>query len=57
MSTHRFITPHRSYLVNYDQISDFYKERIVMSNGDNIPISRLKIKEIREMQIRYEEEK
>ena len=43
-----FIQPHRSYLVNYESISCFYFEELVMHNGDVVPISRNKRKEIRD---------
>lgn len=53
----RFIMPHRSYLVNYDNVTTIKKEEIKMCNGDIVPISRLKVKEVRDFQITYEEEK
>ncbi len=52
----RFIMPHRSYIVNYDNVLTIKKDEIEMCNGDIIPISRLKAKEVREFQIAYEEE-
>lgn len=53
----RFIMPHRSYLVNYDNITIIKKDEIKMCNGDIVPISRLKAKEVKNFQITYEEEK
>ena len=44
-----FIQVHRSYIINYDQIRTIKYEEIIMSNGDFIPISRNKRKEVREM--------
>ena len=49
-----FIYPHRSYLVNYELITCFKFEELVMSNGDVIPISRNKRKEIRNLQLMFE---
>ena len=49
-----FIYPHRSYLVNYELISCFKYEELIMSNGDIIPISRSKRKEIRKLQMMFE---
>lgn len=49
-----FIYPHRSYLVNYEFISCFKFEELIMSNGDVIPISRGKRKEIRNLQLMLE---
>jgi len=57
LSKSRFIMPHRSYIVNYDNIVYIKKDEIKMCNGDIIPISRLKAKEVRDFQITYEEEK
>lgn len=52
----RFIVPHRSYIVNYDNIKIIEKDSIKMINGDIIPVSRTKTKDVREMQIKYEED-
>lgn len=49
-----FIYPHRSYLVNYGLIACFKYEELIMSNGDIIPISRNKRKEIRNLQMIFE---
>lgn len=49
-----FIYPHRSYLVNYGLIAYFKFEELIMSNGDIIPISRSKRKEIRNLQMVFE---
>lgn len=57
LSKSRFIMPHRSYIVNYDNIVSIKKDEIKMCNGDIIPISRLKAKEVMDFQIIYEEEK
>nr|WP_312577108.1 LytTR family DNA-binding domain-containing protein [Sedimentibacter sp.] len=56
LSKSRFIVPHRSYIVNYDNAQEIKKDEIKMCNGDIIPISRLKAKEVREFQVAYEEE-
>lgn len=53
----RFIQPHRSYFVNYDNVLSIKKDEIKVCNGDIIPLSRLKMKEIKELQIAYEEER
>ena len=49
-----FVYPHRSYLVNYGLIACFKFEELIMSNGDIIPISRNKRKEIRNVQMIFE---
>lgn len=37
---HYFIRTHQSYLVNARQIEQFYPKRLIMQNGDAVPISR-----------------
>lgn len=49
-----FIYPHRSYIVNYNLISFFKFDELIMVNGDIIPISRNKRKEIRDVQLIFE---
>jgi len=56
LSKGRFIKPHRSYIVNYDNVLSIKKDEIKVCNGDTIPLSRLNIKKIKELQISYEEE-
>lgn len=55
VSRYRFMHPHRSYLINYDHVLRFKKDKIFMSNGDCIPISRLKKKDLKKLQMIYEE--
>ncbi len=57
LSASRFIMPHRSYVVNYDNADTIGKDSIKMINDDIIPISRTRVKEVGEMQIKYYEEK
>lgn len=45
-----FIYPHRSYIVNYEFVRCFRYDELVLMNGDTIPISRGKRKEIRDLQ-------
>ncbi|MGB4438352.1 MAG: LytTR family DNA-binding domain-containing protein [Sedimentibacter sp.] len=56
LSKNRFIKPHRSYIVNYNNVLSIKKDEIKVCNGDTIPLSRLNMKEIKEFQIAYEEE-
>ncbi len=53
----RFIKPHRSYLVNYDKINQIKRDELVICNGDRVPISRLKVKEVKASQLKYGEER
>lgn len=50
----QFFTCHKSYLVNYNQVKDFRYETLIMSNGDVIPVSQKKRKEIRRLQMEWE---
>lgn len=52
-----FMVPHRSYIVNYDHVKSINRSEIKMCNGDIIPISRLKLKEIKDFQVMYEEKR
>lgn len=49
-----FIQPHRSYLVNYELVTCFKYEELIMANGDTIPISRNKRAEISKLQLMFE---
>lgn len=43
----RFLQVHRSYIINYNNTSHIKYEEITMSNGDKIPVSRDRRKEVR----------
>ncbi|MCR4646626.1 MAG: LytTR family DNA-binding domain-containing protein [Oscillospiraceae bacterium] len=43
-----FLRPHKSYLINYRYISRIYRERITLTDGGSIPMSRRKTSQIRE---------
>ena len=49
-----FICPNRSYFVNYEFVTCFKFEELIMTDGSVIPISRNKRKEIRELQLIFE---
>lgn len=50
-----FFSPHRSYLVNYDNVEKITNHGIHLRGCDiEIPISRRKLQEVREMQMRSE---
>lgn len=48
ISNFNFIKPHRSYIVNPYFIQKIDKLKMLLSNGEMIPISRLKYQEIKE---------
>ena len=54
LNSHGFISPHKSYLVNYRFIKAFYADTIIMVNGDEIPISKGKRDEISKLQLKFE---
>ena len=43
-----FIKSHRSYIVNSTHISSITKDTIILDNGIRIPVSKYRIKEVRE---------
>lgn len=49
-----FISPHKSYLVNYRFIKVFQADAIIMVNGDKIPIAKGKRDEISKLQLHFE---
>lgn len=49
-----FFPIHKSLVVNYRHIKDFYYEKVVMVNGDELAISQSRRKKVREMQLEYE---
>lgn len=49
LSNSRFLQVHRSYIINYNNISHIKYEEITMSNGDKIPVSRDRRKEVRKI--------
>ena len=52
-----FIQPHRSYIVNYKQIKQFKPDELFTFNGDRIPISQSRRREIKEIQILIEKKR
>jgi len=53
---YQFIKIHRSYMVNYNHISIFRYEEVVMSNKVILPISQGRRKEIKDIQLSIEQE-
>lgn len=54
LRSHGFISPHKSYLVNYRFIKVFQADSIIMVNGDKIPIAKGKRDEISKLQLHFE---
>lgn len=57
VAKYRFINIHKSYIINYEQVANFKYEEVVMSNSVCLPISQLKRKEVRGLQMKYESER
>ncbi|HBV69038.1 MAG TPA: DNA-binding response regulator [Clostridiales bacterium] len=53
---YRFLSIHRSYVVNYHHVDSFTYDELIMSNGEYLPISQKKRTEIRRLQAEYEAE-
>ena len=49
-----FLTPHKSYLINYRYIRSFQHDVIILINGTEIPVSKSKRKDIAKAQILLE---
>ena len=48
-----FLRCHRSFLVNMDKITGFEKNKIKLSDGTTVDVSRMKMKDSRDKYIRY----
>ena len=53
LADYEFIKPHRSYIVNYKYISTITKSTLELTNGENIPISRNRVDEVKHEFIKY----
>lgn len=53
LKTYYFFYAHKSFLVNYIHIKEFYYNRIIMSNKEEIKIAQKRRKEVREIQKEY----
>ena len=49
----RFLICHKSFLVNMDRVKQYRGDSFVMDNGQVIPISPTKRREVREIFARY----
>ncbi len=49
-----FISPHKSYLINFRFIKSFQGQTIIMTNNDKIPIAKGKRDEISKLLLRFE---
>ncbi len=49
-----FVSIHRSYLINYNNVKLFKYDSLTMLNGDELKISQSKRKYLRDLQIKLE---
>ena len=49
-----FVSIHRSYLINYNNVESFKYDSLTMLNGENLKISQSKKKYLRDLQIKLE---
>ena len=56
LSAYHFVRAHRSYLVNLSYISRISNRQIWMDNGENLPLSRTREKQVRELLQNYVKE-
>ena len=47
VAKYQFIQIHKSYVVSYNQITQFKYEAVILSNGESLPISQSRRKDIR----------
>ncbi|MBU4440295.1 MAG: LytTR family DNA-binding domain-containing protein [Acetobacterium sp.] len=57
VAKYQFMNIHKSYIVNYEYIAKFRYDEVVMSNSVCLPISQLKRKEVRGLQMKFENER
>lgn len=57
VAKYQFIQIHKSYVVNYNQIIQFRYEAVILPDGESLPISQSKRKEVRHLQMQYEKER
>lgn len=48
-----FISPHKSFIINYNKVKIWHRDSVIMENGEEIPISRAHQKKIQEFQIQH----
>lgn len=55
MNRYDFVSPHAAYVINMKGVSQYIKSenKIIMTNGKNIPISQLKTKKFKEEYMNY----
>lgn len=53
LSKYGFIRTHKSYIVNTRYIFSVERNSIILSNGENLPVSRTKLTDVKQMMIKF----
>jgi DNA-binding LytR/AlgR family response regulator len=53
LQDHRFVCPHKSFVLNIEKAEELKKDSFVMKNGISVPISRFKYAETKEIYMTY----
>lgn len=53
LSEYGFIRTHKSYIVNTRYIFSVERKSIILSNGENLPVSRTKLTDVKQMMIKF----
>lgn len=53
LSDYGFIRTHKSYIVNTRYIFSVERNSIILSNGENLPVSRTKLADVKQMMIKF----
>ncbi|MGO5073393.1 LytR/AlgR family response regulator transcription factor [Clostridium sporogenes] len=56
VAKYKFIRIHRSYIINYIHVSRFKYDEVIMSSSSCIPIGQSRRREVRKLQIAFENE-
>lgn len=57
LGKYQFMQIHKSYIVSYNQVTQFKYEQVSLANGESLPISQSRRKDIRALQMKYEKER
>ena len=56
LERYRFMLPHNSYVINYDYIKNIKFDKIILINEEEVPVSKYKVKNIKELQVKFMED-
>lgn len=56
LERYRFMLPHNSYVINYDYIKNIKFDKIILLNEEEVPVSKYKVKNIKELQVKFMED-